>query len=64
MYNEDIDGSVAHVTMLAKQGIVTEADNGNGTFKFIHAASRGVRESHSTESYYKARYMGACRVIE
>ena len=24
MYNEDIDGSVAHVTMLAKQGIVTE----------------------------------------
>lgn len=45
-------------------GIVTEADNGNGTFKFIHAASRGVRESHSTESYYNARYMGACRVIE
>jgi len=26
MYNEDIDGSVAHVTMLAKQGIVTEAE--------------------------------------
>ena len=23
MYNEDIDGSVAHVAMLAKQGIVT-----------------------------------------
>lgn len=45
-------------------GIVTEADNGNGTFKFIHAASRGVRESHSTESYYVVRYMGACRVIE
>lgn len=45
-------------------GIVTEADNGAGTFKFIHAASRGVRESHSTESYYQVRYMGACRVIE
>ena len=45
-------------------GIVTEADNSNGTFKFIHAASRGVRESHSTESYYVVRYMGACRVIE
>ena len=28
MYNEDIDGSIAHVTMLAEQGIVTkdEAD--------------------------------------
>lgn len=45
-------------------GIVTEANNGNGTFKFIHAASRGVRESHSSESYYMVRYMGACRVIE
>ena len=26
MYNEDIDGSIAHVTMLAKQGIVSEED--------------------------------------
>ena len=26
MFNEDIDGSIAHVTMLAKQGIVTEAE--------------------------------------
>lgn len=26
MYNEDIDGSIAHVTMLGKQGIVTEAE--------------------------------------
>mgnify|MGYP003314479894 CR=1 FL=1 len=26
MYNEDIDGSIAHVTMLAKQGILTEAE--------------------------------------
>lgn len=26
MYNEDIDGSIAHVTMLAKQGIVTEGE--------------------------------------
>ncbi|MDO4512189.1 MAG: C40 family peptidase [Bacteroidales bacterium] len=45
-------------------GIVTEADNGAGTFKFIHAASKGVRESHSSESYYQVRYVGACRVIE
>lgn len=26
LYNEDIDGSIAHVTMLAKQGIVTEGE--------------------------------------
>ena len=26
MYNEDIDGSIAHVTMLGKQGIVTEEE--------------------------------------
>ena len=26
MYNEDIDGSIAHVTMLAKQGIVSEEE--------------------------------------
>ena len=26
MYNEDIDGSIAHVTMLGKQGIVSEED--------------------------------------
>lgn len=26
MYNEDIDGSIAHVTMLAEQGIVTLAE--------------------------------------
>ena len=27
MYNEDIDGSIAHVTMLAEQGIVTEEES-------------------------------------
>ncbi len=26
MYSEDIDGSIAHVTMLAAQGIVTEEE--------------------------------------
>ena len=26
MYNEDIDGSIAHVTMLGKQGIVSEEE--------------------------------------
>ena len=28
MYNEDIDGSIAHVTMLGEQGIVTEEEAG------------------------------------
>ena len=46
-------------------GIVTEVDKtGNGSFKFIHAASRGITESHSSEAYYARRYMGACRVVE
>ena len=26
MYNEDIDGSIAHVTMLGKQGIVSNEE--------------------------------------
>ena len=39
MYNEDIDGSVAHVTMLAKQGIVTEAERDQ-----IIAGLEGIRK--------------------
>ena len=38
MYNEDIDGSVAHVTMLAQQGIVTEAERDQ-----IIAGLEGIR---------------------
>ncbi|MBO4871180.1 MAG: C40 family peptidase [Muribaculaceae bacterium] len=47
-------------------GIVTEVDkNNSGGFKFIHAAVHtGITESHSSESYYSKRYMGACRVVE
>lgn len=47
-------------------GIVTEVDeNNNGGFKFIHAAVHtGITVSHSSESYYSKRYMGACRVVE
>lgn len=44
-------------------GIVTHV-NPDNTFKFIHAAHGGVQESHSTETYYNRRYMGACRVVE
>lgn len=39
MYNEDIDGSIAHVTMLGEQGIVTEEEA-----KQIIAGLEGIRE--------------------
>ena len=44
-------------------GIVTQVNEDN-TFKFIHAASRGITVSHSSETYYSRRYMGACRVVK
>lgn len=43
-------------------GIVWEADNEKGTFKFIHASIRGVRIS-DFEGYYVPRYIGAKRII-
>lgn len=54
-----VNNRIGHV------GIVTEVD-GNGTgFRFIHAAVHtGITVSHSSESYYSRRYMGACRVVE
>ena len=39
MYNEDIDGSIAHVTMLGKQGIVTEEEKDQ-----IIAGLEGIRK--------------------
>ena len=44
-------------------GIVTSvSDNG---FYFIHSAtSTGITVSHSSEPYYKKRYVGACRVVD
>lgn len=51
------NGRVGHV------GLVTEVDTAAGTFRFIHACSRGVRVSPSTESYYIIRYVGARRVL-
>ena len=45
-------------------GIVTAVDGNGSDFTFIHASShRGITESHSTESYYRARYRNACRII-
>ena len=43
MYNEDIDGSIAHVTMLGEQGIVTEEEA-----KQIIAGLEGIREKIRT----------------
>lgn len=44
-------------------GIVVEADNVNGDFKFIHASIKGVKIS-TCEGYYEGRYVGARRIIE
>lgn len=49
--------SIGHV------GIVTSVDE-NG-FHFIHASThKGITISYSKESYYSARYICACRVID
>lgn len=51
--------SIGHV------GIVTAVDGNGHDFSFIHAScSRGITESHSTESYYRVRYRNACRIIK
>lgn len=51
-------GGVGHV------GIVTEADNDNHTFSFIHAAiGGGIEVQKSTAPYYLKRYVGARRII-
>ena len=46
-------------------GIVTKVDDNGHDFTFIHAScSKGITESHSSESYYRARYRKACRVFK
>lgn len=44
-------------------GIVWEADNSKGTFKFIHASTKGIKIS-DFEGYYVKRYIGAKRIID
>lgn len=45
-------------------GIITEVDENGHDFSFIHASTRnGITVNHSTNSYYRVRYRGACRVI-
>lgn len=43
-------------------GIVVNADNSTGNFKFIHASIKGVKVS-DFEGYYLGRYVGARRII-
>lgn len=55
-------GRAASHKRVGHVGIVTEICP-DGTFKFIHSAcSKGVVISHSQESYYSRRYVGARRV--
>ncbi|MBR5117181.1 MAG: C40 family peptidase [Muribaculaceae bacterium] len=52
-------GGIGHV------GIITEVDANGHDFYFIHASTHnGITVNHSTNSYYKVRYRGACRVIQ
>ena len=46
-------------------GIVTKVDENGDGFSFIHASCHnGITVSHSSESYYRARYRAACRVLK
>ena len=46
-------------------GIITEVDANGHDFRFIHASTRnGITVNHSSDSYYRVRYRGACRVIQ
>ena len=52
-------GGIGHV------GIITEVDANGHDFSFIHASTHnGITVNHSTNSYYRVRYRGACRVIQ
>lgn len=45
-------------------GVVVSVDNANNSFKFMHAANRGiVIDDFAKASYYIRRYVGATRVI-
>ena len=56
-------GGRSTIRTVGHVGIVTEVDSVAQNFKFVHASNRGVTVDQSTNSYYKARYIGARRVI-
>lgn len=49
--------SVGHV------GIVTDVDPSGQHFSFVHASTKGVKVSSSSERYYNRRYLGARRIV-
>ena len=50
MYNEDIDGSIAHVTMLGRQGIISQQDVDD-----IHKGLHSILDDlHSGATIYEA----------
>lgn len=44
-------------------GIVTEVNEKDKTFKFVHASVHGVRTDVNTSSYYSQRFVGAKRIL-
>ena len=52
----DLSNTWGHV------GIVVSVAPDGGSFKFIHAANRGVTVDDSTTAYYRERYVGCSRI--
>ena len=50
MYNEDIDGSIAHVTMLGKQGIVSNEEKSH---KFLFSDTGGYLPDTGRYDFWK-----------
>lgn len=49
--------SIGHVVL------VTEVDSVTGRFRFIHAASSGIRYDRSNDGYWSSRFKGCCRIL-
>ena len=57
-------GGRHHTKTVGHTGIVVDADDETGVFRFIHASTgAGVIISRSTEPYYKQRYLTARRLL-
>ena len=52
MYNEDIDGSIAHVTMLGKQGIISQAESND----IVACLKKILKEVESGELEISSKY--------
>lgn len=57
-------GGRGNKKVIGHTGIVVDADEKTGTFRFIHASTgAGVIISRSTEDYYRTRYITARRIL-